>query len=449
VIYRTLRWQMQAFYAIFALSFPAVGAGLVIGSLIGIRTARREAALVSGHPGEPWKWKLKWAEPIISESTTAATRALILYAIWAALIIAPLIVATALTGAFQTDRMAWLLLIFVAIWCVPAWYTLKRLRHWMAVGKTRLELQESPAWPGGLLRGHVLLAKPPPPRGALEVSLVCEKRITRSSGDGNTTTKEKLWGHREIVPQDRIIRDFTGFRMPVSFALPADAPESGAGGDSSVEHVWKLELKVPGTAIHSAFEIPVFRTGKSPVLMTKAAGPSMSDTVASDLPALLAEQRIQAEFDAAGMPLSIIRPAARHRSLIVFLFLFNLVWTTAAVFLVKRHAPLPFQIIWPLSAGVIWLSIFWQLLYKRTATFTRGGLTLRHQLGPLSREDVVEKSQVTGFSHDTNMSSNNVSFYRVRLENVLGKKKTVADGINSSTTAEALVRRLDAWQKSG
>ena len=121
------------------------------------------------------------------------------------------------------------------------------------------------------------------------------------------------------MPQDRIIRDLTGFRLPVGFTLPADAPESGAGGDASVEHVWKLELKVPGTAIHSVFEVPVFRTGKSPALMTNAAGPSMSDTVSSDLPALLAEQRIRAEFDDAGLPLSIIRPPARHRSLIVFL----------------------------------------------------------------------------------------------------------------------------------
>ena len=114
VIYRTLRWQMQAFYAIFALSFPAVGAGLVIGSLVGIRTAKRESALAARHPGEPWKCKLNWAESTIPESTAAGTRALIPYTIWAALIIAPLIVTTAMTGAFQTDRMAWLLMIFVA-----------------------------------------------------------------------------------------------------------------------------------------------------------------------------------------------------------------------------------------------------------------------------------------------------------------------------------------------
>jgi hypothetical protein len=39
VLYRTLRWEMQAFMAIFALTFPAVGAGLVFGGWFGMRIA--------------------------------------------------------------------------------------------------------------------------------------------------------------------------------------------------------------------------------------------------------------------------------------------------------------------------------------------------------------------------------------------------------------------------
>ncbi len=448
VIYRTLRWQMQAFTAIFALTFPAVGAGLVFGGLAGMRMLKKEAALSENHPGEPWKWKARWAESSIPESPALGGKALVIYTLWSALIIFPLILATAMSGFFQTDRSAWLLLVFVVIWCIPAWYTAKRLRHRLAVGKTRFELQESPACPGGLLRGSILLAKALPPRAAAEIGIACEKRTTRGSGEDKSTITEKIWSHQEIVSQDRITRDFTGFRLPVSIAIPADAPESGTGGDVANEHVWKLELRVPGTAVHSVFEIPVFRTGKSPALITKDAGPSISEMVSSDLPALLAEQRIKVDFDSAGMPLSIIRPGAQQRSLIVFLVIFNLIWTAAAVFLVKQNAPLVFQIVWPFSAGVIWLSIFWQLLYQRTVTFTRDGLKLRHQLGPVSREEMVQKSQIIGFTHDTNMTSNNVNFYRVRLENVLGRKKSVADGINRSTTAEALVQRLEDWKKS-
>jgi hypothetical protein len=300
-----------------------------------------------------------------------------------------------------------------------------------------------------VLRGSVLLARPLPARGVPELHLFCEKRTTRGSGEDKSTFTEKIWSQRESVSQDRITRDFTGFRLPVSIALPADGPESGRGGDDSEEHVWKLELKVPGTAIHSVFEIPVFRNGKSPSWTADAAGPTISEMTSHDLPALLAEQRIQAEFDHGGMPLSLTRPAAQHRSLIVFLLIFNLIWTAAAVVLVRQDAPWVFQIVWPLSAGFIWLTILWQILYRRTATFTRDGVRLRHQLGPFSREESVGKSSITGFSHDTNMNSNNVNFYRVRLEDVSGRKKTVVDGLNRATTAEELVARLESWKKSG
>lgn len=446
VLYRTLRWERQAFMAIFALTFPAVGAVLVSAGLWGTRVIRKEAALSEKYLGEPWKWKTHWAGTTISECPTSGRLPLFLYTLWSALIVFPLILATAMSEAFQTNRSAWLVLIFLALWCVPAWFASKRILHWLTVGKTRLELQETPAWPGGVLRGSILLAKPLPVRAVPELHLFCEKRIIRGSGEDKSTIREKIWSARETLSQDRITRDFTGFRLPVSIAIPPDGPESSIHGEYSESYAWFLELKVPGTVVHSVYEIPVFRNGKSPALMMDAAGPSISEDTSNDLPALLAEQRILAEFDHGGIPLSITRPAAQQRSLIVFLFIFNLVWTAAAVVLVRQDAPWVFQIVWPLSAGFIWLTIFWQILYRRTATFTRDGVRLRHHLGPLSREETLQKSEITGFSHDTNMSSNNVNFYRVRLQGVSGKKKTVADGINRSTTAEALVQRLESWR---
>jgi hypothetical protein len=247
------------------------------------------------------------------------------------------------------------------------------------------------------------------------------------------------------VPPDRILRDLSGFRLPVDFALPADAPESGAGGEAAVEHVWKLEFKVPGTPIRSNFELPVFHTGTPPAVV---AGISRLDAEAGDLPARLVEQKILAEFDRAGMPLSIICPPARLRSMIAMMLVFNLIWTGVAVLLIRQHAPLLFRLVWPISAGVIWGVILWQLLHRSCATFTRGGLTLRQQLGPLSWESLFEKSAISGFSHDTSASSNQTSYYRVRLVHVSGKKQTLASGIDRSDTAAALVASLDEWRKS-
>jgi hypothetical protein len=446
VLYRTLRWEMQAFMAIFALTFPAVGAGLVAGSLLGMRTLRREAALRDLRPAEPWRWKAAWADATIPESANVWKQALYFYTLWSGLIIVPLVVTTAMSGAFQRVSSAWLLMIFVALWMIPLWFSIKRLRHRIAAGTVRFEPKEWPASPGGVLRGVILLAKPLPLRGNTEVTLSCEKSITRGSGEDRTTTTEKIWSHSEAVAQETILRDLSGFRLPVSFALPADAPESG--GEEETKHLWKLELKVPGTAIHSVFEVPVFRTAKSPLAEKPSPqAPSIFDEASADLPALLSARRIRAEFDPAGFPLSIVCPPARHLSLIVFLIIFDLIWTGAAVFLIQQHAPLIFRIVWPVSAAVIWLIVLWNLLHKRSVTIDSTSIQVRNQLGPVIWTQSFEKSQITGFSHDTNMTSNNTSFYRVRLESVLGKKTTLADGITESTTAAALVKRLEAWKK--
>ncbi|NQX02665.1 DUF3592 domain-containing protein [bacterium] len=445
VLYRALRWQMQAFTAIFALTFPAVGAGLVLGGLLAMRASKTEAALRANHPGAPWKWKPEWAGPAIPETATRGGKALGIYTLWAAIVIFPLLLTTALSGAFRNGGAVWLLGIFAALWCVPAWLALRRLRHRWAVGTTRFELEPSPARPGVLLRGSIVLANPLPARGTAELCLGCEKRTTHHTGDGNSTRSEKLWSQRASVPSDQILRDGSGFRLPVAFTLPGDAPESGQSGDAAVAHVWKLALTVPGTPIHANFELPVFHAGSPPPAVV--GGNSMSDAAATDLPARLAEQKIVAEFDSAGMPQSIVCPPARLRSVIAFLFVFNLVWTGVAVLLIQQHAPLLFRLVWPISAGVIWAVVFWQLLHRSCATFTRDGLTLRHQLGPVSWERRFEKSAIRGFSHDCNLSSGNASFYRVRVLPVSGKAQTLASGIDRSPTAAALAERLDDWRR--
>jgi len=449
VLYRTLRWEMQAFMALFALTFPAVGAGLVLGGLIGARIKKRETALKDQYPDEPWKWTSQWAGAAIPETRTVWAKALHLYTLWSALVIFPLVYATISSGAFEQSATAAFVMIFPALWCIPAWFSVKFLRHRMAVGTTRFELTDGPASPGGELRGSIALDKPLPMHMSGEIHLVCEKLTTRPSGDGDSTTTEKIWSHQMTVQADSVTRDVSGFRVSVSFVLPADAPQSGPLDQGRVKHVWKLRFVVPGTAIQSVFDIPVFHTGRTPLpaSISKMPAPSMLDETSVDLPALLAARRIVAEFAADGAPTLLVCPACRNRAMIVFLFFFDLIWTGFAVMLIVQNAPLLFRIVWPVSAVAIWFAIFWQILHKRTVIIRPDGMEVRNQLGPFIHTRNFEKSQILGFSHDTNMSSGNTSFYRVRLESVIGRKTTIVDNITESTTAEVLAKRLDAWKK--
>jgi hypothetical protein len=173
-----------------------------------------------------------------------------------------------------------------------------------------------------------------------------------------------------------------------------------------------------------------------------------SDAVAN-LPMMLERYDIVTDFDERGLPRRLYCPAARQRALIVFLLVFVLIWTGAAVALFKGHAPLLFKIVWPVSAAVIWLVVIWQALHRRTVTFDDSGLRVLNQLGPIQWRAAFDRSQIVGFEYGSNMSSNNTQFYRVRLETFDGKKLTLADGITDPTTAKTLVERLETWRKSG
>lgn len=446
VLYRILRWPMQIFMAIFALTFPAVGAGIISAGFAAMNAQKAEAKLRDQYPTEPWKWKICWSASQIPESERFSKNALIAYTCWFWAIVTPLLAAMVTIGAFQNDPTAKLALILPLIGLVPTVLAWKRLRHKWAVGAAGLELKMQPANPGDFLSGDIVLVNPLPALKPVEVILKCQKSITKGSGKNSSTTTEEIWSQVENVASDSIIRDLTGYRIPVRIAIPADAPESTVDASASEKIGWQLQLKVPGTSIHSKFDIPVFHTGAEP---NNGSTPLISESVARDLPELLASQKIKVTFDAAGLPQSIICPLGRYLGLLMFLILFNLVWTGIAAFLIYQEAPWIFRILWPISAAAIWCSIIWVALHKRTVTFDDSGLTIQNQLGPVIWTSRCAKSEIAGFRSGSNMSSGNQKFYQVSMARFSGKNKALVDGITGSTTADATVDLLEKWHRSG
>lgn len=452
VLYRDLRWEMQAFMAIFALTFPAVGAGVVFGGLVGIRQERAKKQLAASHPAEPWLWRPAWGGGPIPESSSGLRMALVAYTVWAGLIVFSLLGGTWLSGAFDREHTPWLLLIFLALWCLPAWFCWKRLRHRLAVGTARFDMKQVPAAPGGLLAGDIMLEKPVPQFADGAIELLCERKTTTRTGNKTSTATTTVWNHQAPLAPELVTRDVSGCRIPVQFAIPIDAPPCGSNDDNADGEIsWSLKLKVPAAGVDATFEVPVFHHGTPPVVPPSGTTIPLSihsDAVAN-LPMMLERYDIVTDFDERGLPRRLYCPAARQRALIVFLLVFVLIWTGVAVALFKGHAPLLFKIVWPVSAAVIWLVVIWQALHRRTVTFDDSGLRVLNQLGPIQWRAAFDRSQLVGFEYGSNMSSNNTQFYRVRLETFDGKKLTLVDGITDPTTAKTLVERLETWRKSG
>jgi hypothetical protein len=451
VLYRALRSEMQAFLALFALSFPAVGAFLIAGGLTGYREQIREKRLRDQHPDKPWKGTTPWAGEFVPEDGHFRRACLLIYAMWSGAVVLPLVATIALEDSITETKAVVVALIFLGLWGIPSWFSFRHLRQRLAVGRVRFERTDSPSQPGGRLRGSIVFEHPLLDKDGAEVKLECQKRLTQRGGsDGSTTTLESVWSRTERIPVDPGAGGPYQSRIRVDFTLPPDAPESGVGSSSKVQHDWKLTLKIAEPNVHATFQIRVFRTA-SPTAFdpdNTSQAPSILDTASRDLPALLARRKIHADFDQAGLPVSLVCPPARNRGLVGFLVLFNVVWTGIAVFLISRDAPLVFRIIWPGSAVLLWGILVWNALHKRVATFDASGVTVVNELFPFRWVRSCQKSEILDFSSAAHMTSNTTSFYRIQLNAVLGRKETLVDGITESNTAEALLERLGLWRKS-
>ncbi len=131
----------------------------------------------------------------------------------------------------------------------------------------------------------------------------------------------------------------------------------------------------------------------------------------------------------------------------LFLLLFNIVWTGFAIFLIKQQAPWLFRIIWPVSATLLWVGIAYMASHSRKVFLTPDRLDIFNFYGPIRRTRTLARETLRNFSHNSNMSSGNTTYYRVFALGKDNREHVVADGIKGTTTAAALARSLQHWRR--
>jgi hypothetical protein len=439
MLYRTLRWQMQAFLAIFCLTFPAVGAGLVVSGLVTMRASRQRSRLETCYPAEPWNWEPGAAEKMLPPSNQGVARALYFYTAWAGLIVGCLFVTTYLSGAFTREPTAWLLLIFLGLWCLPAWFTLRRWRLGRMVGKLHFVPETLPAVPGTWFRGAITLQKPLLTAGLADISLQCSK----TSGQGKQSTTAEVWKHEDSVP----LSEGT-MQIPVNLALPSDALETTQDSSNGGTIAWKLCLALPGNGAETQFVIPVYHTN-APTAPSSPQVPSIMATATQDLTATLAQNKISLSLDETGLPQTIESGSRFAIPITIFALIFTVAVIAVAptlsrfsrsssfsdsIFFVARLAS--FVAVWGFALAS-WL--------RRTVQISPLRLSIHHAIGPVQWVKEFAKADIAEFYHDSNTQVNNVLYYRVRLVATSGKKITLTNNIKGESPAAALDELLDQW----
>ncbi|WP_395747992.1 DUF3592 domain-containing protein [Prosthecobacter sp.] len=457
VLFRNLRWGQLLMISIFPTLFPLAGFTVSISGWLQRRRAAQAARLAAQHPDSPWRWRSEWAGDAVQARADGLPYILGI-AGWILLVQLPLVLAVIVGGEIAHSSMALFALLPSVLALIPLGFAWQRVKSRRILGRPTLKLGQLPLSPGQVLAGELRFDREPSTLGSVSVQVLCQREITRSSGDSRTTTKEMIWEHTETLPTALARRDIDGVGLPLRIAIPRGLPCSAVDEASIVtsngeQHVWTLTIRSSRGVKPVVLPLPVFASqaqADEVEAVVKEADEDGITLSTADLVARLKVRGLQAEFDPDGAPISIVCPAGRFRGLGIFLLFFGAFWSAAFLFMVMQDAPWIFRVVWGITSPLIIATGFWTLLHSRRVEIAGGRLRILNRVGLFySWSDTFEKHQITGFVYDSNIQSGSQFFYRVRAETIFGKPKTVVDGITESVTAQVLARRLEAWRERG
>jgi hypothetical protein len=389
VLFRDLRWGLMLLMSVFPLVFPLAGFAISISGGWQARKTALARRLESQHPGEPWRWRTEWGGESIQASPNAL---LILLGIggWILLVQGPLALAIIVSGELTRVPLSALALLPSLLALIPLSLVWRRYKTRRAFGRPSLWLKQTPIRPGHTLEGELRFDRVLSPREVIQARLLCQRQITRRSGNGSTTTNETLWEHTETLSAAEARREMSGVALPLRVEIPRGLPcpvvEDGAfisGG--SEQHVWSLELTPGNGGKPAVLPLPVFGTGEDSVLAESEAPREIEaiEPSTEQLVERLKHGGVQVEFDAAGLPTLFVCPPGRFRFLSFFLLIFGSIWFIVFLVLMSQGAPWIFRIVWGITSPLILGIGLWTLLHHRRVEISRGRAAHRESYRPL------------------------------------------------------------------
>jgi len=256
--------------------FIQLGAGLIfiaaggyplylffIANVIAQRTFERRK---KQYPDAPWMWIKQWASNRIVSSSKGPVSFVwfVLLGLMGGLAFVSYINRQEIIAKAKSpdvDFMAFFLLL--AIILIPCfWFASSLLRGSIKFGNSTFEMSTYPGIIGGDLAGTIHTAIKNIPEKGFQLELRCGYLdLTPRAGRKltNTNITKILWSETKKVPRDLLSRGLYGISIPVSFSIPADAPESdGWSPDKRILWTMIATSKISEALYLSSFDVPIF-----------------------------------------------------------------------------------------------------------------------------------------------------------------------------------------------
>jgi hypothetical protein len=370
--------------AVFAFLFCAAGFGMMAFAIYNLRHGDDVPEVERRYPAQPWMWRKDWADGRISDHSKAGVIGLWFFAVVWSGISVPL--AWMLLRNEPEKKGAFFVLIFplvgVGLVVAAIYRTLRHLRY----GNSYFVLASRPGVIGRSLQGTVETRFRQAP-GTVSIRLSAIRRVTSGSGKSRSTSEHVKWQDASEIDGASLPMGPHGTNIPVSFEIPADAPETDNRNRDN-ELVWRLEISadVPGVDYSTTFEVPVFNTGAVPLSEEElqAARTRRRSRVRGVVPA---ESKVVISNTPRGGTEFLFPPRRKLGSTLGGLA-FLAVWFAFVVGLAMFGAPMAFPGIFG-AVGLLLLAAFaGSLFYVARVTVEASTLTIRHSvlgLGPAPR----------------------------------------------------------------
>ncbi len=438
-------FRMKKQMAMGLLSAAIVCAGL-IALIFGI-TAKKQALntgpqKVSGDE-KPWLNRKDWAAGRIASGTRKGVLLLwIFVAFWCAASAAISLVVVP-PQLHLGNRVALIALIFPVIGLAMILFALNTTLAWRRFGQSTFEMAAIPGAPGGTLEGEIQVETKLQPQHGWHLRLTCVRRTTTGASNNRCTTEKILWQDEKWLRPDLPQTDLNATGIPVYFKLPADRPESIAGGGDGIH--WRLEASATlrGPNFHATFDVPVFKLPEPPAIPDDPTAPyQMSlDEMRKQI-----HSCIQVNDTADGR--EFVFPAARNPGFASGATVIWLIWTGIIVLLLCRHAPPLF----PLAFGAmdLLMTVFvFDLWFRRSrVAVTPREIKIETARLAFKRQDALKLADIANFTADVGATAGHSAYFDLKLQTRDGRDFTLAKNLNNKPEADWLVRQLESAVKN-
>ncbi|MGB9204647.1 MAG: hypothetical protein WCB94_11850 [Terriglobales bacterium] len=423
----------------FGLVFGGIGFGLIFAALYGGRYAQRQQRLQVEHPAEPWLWRADWAQGRANSKTRTSMLSGWIFAIFWNAISMPIAFLVLPAATRQKGPVAYLGLIFPAVGVLLLVYAIRRTIAFFEFGNTYFEMSTLPGVVGRELNGQIQARFPHSPDHGVHLRLSCVHRMQTGSGNTQSTTENILWRDEADLASGQLCPGPNGTTIPVHFRIPLDAQATEKRSPRD-EFVWVLEAlaDVPGVDYHDIFEVPVFRTQRTP-------SQAEAEKFAAPVPVqpVTRPQVVTIEVRQAAEGTEFYFPPARNKSFAASATVFALIFGSITFFLI-HHAPILFPLVFG-SFTLLLLYISIQLWFGTTRVVMGGGVTLQAGLlggGKVRRIALSEIASISDQITSQQGGATGVPYYDIDLTLRDGKKLTLGRSVRDKHETEWLVEEM-------